>query len=1030
MFENTATEIARSYIESRQQVVRMWRAAVDGLNYAYSPAYERSPRPQPTEAAVGAIADLTQLQLLAAAVADIKLDSEPPPVLALRDQLRDMKVCSLGTKDVPWGRAEEAFKAAMLSKTSTTDYTGQMALWLVNLQPALIMAEPDIFKGCPKFKDVKSRAFGLVRGPSIGDGESSIDETIKSIEEAISVIGQFTAGGFERGRTPQGLEALTDRYLALLAQPTPSSEEERKAHERDLREARRILTEALIGFAEKVLTIANNEVLLAPAGAALESGLDRYVVVLQAVGNALLVQADELTHREAHKAALRARTESEVAAAEGVLRRSPRRAFDELAAAVQADRARAEGVRAETTAAVGALVKALEAPTQQKTALAPKQAACPGELKSATKDVADAQEAMKGVLGAHAILVDEADRVKAKIFAPPEADVQAKELRDKIVDWAKAERDAIKDQGDPRRKRLEDGQTFLAAFNIDSLPGGARKTVYDAILALLKRSNYDADSKRLAGLQKTLEEKTATCASDKAKLATATKSIDELEGMKKTAEEERRKAEARNEALVTLAEWLNARRSDPEIVPPPPASTAERQPWSPPAVIYEKAAAKLRLCTIDATKADCRPPSEPDAAKAKPKLQAAFAELERRNPPLDPASMDFRGLAEKRQAADGGKHANGRAVLDDLIGLLRYEHMRAVYENGADSERVRQIEESLKSAFDHRTGMAYIRPSAAYLRNSYPASSLQADPGLSWRNMLEEHALRNFPFLGQYHGYNAERAKITAEIDKQFWQNINSVRVSGAGDTKQVIAKDDVGNWYVKAYSGDPARIFKSAKSLALFHLGGKFNADLLARDARRQPGAGGAGAAPAEPTTLERLFDRHRRAYEEATKAEYGAALVVNADRRLATRIQNAWQADVAVAPFAGTLANAPVAAAGPLDEAIAAARGAQPADQPLRIVDIGEALRRYHTRVQNSLTTALQGIAAADRDKVAPVARRLATEAIREEIGRLAERRASAIASYEQALLFLGEATQPPESPEPPAAPVATSVGAQAGG
>ena len=42
---------------------------------------------------------------------------------------------------------------------------------------------------------------------------------------------------------------------------------------------------------------------------------------------------------------------------------------------------------------------------------------------------------------------------------------------------------------------------------------------------------------------------------------------------------------------------------------------------------------------------------------------------------------------------------------------------------------------------------------------------------------------------------------ILGEIDKQFWQNINRVRVAGAGATNYVVAKDDIGNWYVKRYS-------------------------------------------------------------------------------------------------------------------------------------------------------------------------------------------------------------------------------------
>jgi hypothetical protein len=62
--------------------------------------------------------------------------------------------------------------------------------------------------------------------------------------------------------------------------------------------------------------------------------------------------------------------------------------------------------------------------------------------------------------------------------------------------------------------------------------------------------------------------------------------------------------------------------------------------------------------------------------------------------------------------------------------------------------------------------------------------------------------------------------RIASEIDKQHWQNINNVRVSGVGNTNYVLAKDDIGNWYVKKSSSDPEKVIKGAKSLAMFGAG------------------------------------------------------------------------------------------------------------------------------------------------------------------------------------------------------------------
>lgn len=65
-----------------------------------------------------------------------------------------------------------------------------------------------------------------------------------------------------------------------------------------------------------------------------------------------------------------------------------------------------------------------------------------------------------------------------------------------------------------------------------------------------------------------------------------------------------------------------------------------------------------------------------------------------------------------------------------------------------------------------------------------------------------------------------------SEIDKQYWQTVNSVKVNGAGRTNYVVTKDDIGNWYVKGYSADPQDIIKGAQSLALFSMGGHFQAN------------------------------------------------------------------------------------------------------------------------------------------------------------------------------------------------------------
>ncbi len=207
----------------------------------------------------------------------------------------------------------------------------------------------------------------------------------------------------------------------------------------------------------------------------------------------------------------------------------------------------------------------------------------------------------------------------------------------------------------------------------------------------------------------------------------------------------------------------------------------------------------------------------------KPLVREAIEEVEKLGPPKD---YDFSGVEEARTAKD---------VLDEIVATLREEHIRAVRDHGADSPEAARIAAAIQAAYAHRSGMVYIRPASAYLRMSYAATTLQQKPNIGWENMLEGHLIRNLPIIGPcientvQGNLSPSNKKITYEIDKQYWQTINSVRVSGFGNTNYVIVKDDIGNWYVKGYSADPEPVIEGAQSLAMFSLGGALHTDLLA---------------------------------------------------------------------------------------------------------------------------------------------------------------------------------------------------------
>ncbi len=168
---------------------------------------------------------------------------------------------------------------------------------------------------------------------------------------------------------------------------------------------------------------------------------------------------------------------------------------------------------------------------------------------------------------------------------------------------------------------------------------------------------------------------------------------------------------------------------------------------------------------------------------------------------------------------------DARVIIDALHATLVARRAQMIEQHGTEYSGVKQLTDALDAVDQYRSGLVYIRPASAYLRSSYPATTLQGDPGLRWGNMLGDHALRSVPFAPQIRDFadpiGARSAQITAEIDKQFWQTVNRVRVAGGGDTNYAVVKDDIGNWYVKRYSGDPRKVINSARNLASLHARG-----------------------------------------------------------------------------------------------------------------------------------------------------------------------------------------------------------------
>jgi hypothetical protein len=251
------------------------------------------------------------------------------------------------------------------------------------------------------------------------------------------------------------------------------------------------------------------------------------------------------------------------------------------------------------------------------------------------------------------------------------------------------------------------------------------------------------------------------------------------------------------------------------------------------------------------------------------------------------------GKIPSRLKIEAGDHKLSRDVLDQVIASLRQQHIDIVRRLGKSDPAALNIEQALTVALQQRSGMAYIRPSAAFLRTSFTASGLQDNVGTEREDLILQSAFRGLPILGGAKDPNfATQRQINQEIDKQFWQNVNRVRVTGSGSTNYAIAKDDVGNWYVKSYAADTSQIINSAKNLALFNLSSQVGRNLTpaSNGSQNQDQNGAPNEAPPQQLTpLEKLFEKHSVKFDEQLERDRKA--VAGSFDNLASSVKAIWK-------------------------------------------------------------------------------------------------------------------------------------------
>ncbi|MHC4084630.1 MAG: hypothetical protein ACYSWZ_01410 [Planctomycetota bacterium] len=802
-----------------------------------------------------------------------------------------------------------------------------------------------------KYSSDSRRRYGLVGGPTDEKGKF----TTESIDELYATSSQSSGGLLSEGRLTKGLNRLINEYL-IAANPNAHGQ---SPDEREVERTREILIGALVRFSQKLLFMANNNSLLQDptendVGILLELGdltkrglfgpslpdkrveQNKYVRILQAVGNSILVQADALRQEQAHEKKMTEGVDSEIYAINRTLTQLPSRVIDRLLQSLRAEQAaitrEIEKAKIELSAAKEKLDEAnkdLEEAKNQISNITPTN-------EETFVKVAKHQE--REVISAHLLLVSKQPgdqtvlkarklAAEAKVAAlgrepaPNSPNKCAKALAEELA--TKAERVKVPNVKD----LLSSAGTYFTdkpnKFSLDDCQNANK--AYEEVISEVK-IDYS--------MVKPWIELAIKADKAQERVDNQKKIVGDINTSVDNAKRERTKVEHAISAIVD-AKYTVLSKAD-----------------KAGSKITAKFVYELLKETLKESRANAK--SKP---KVSEKLTNAINVLSKKSPPIEPIVVDMSKLPSKPSAKE---------VRDLWITVLQYEHDLAL--SNGEKPRADEIMEALEAARKKREGMIFIRPAMAYLRTSFPATSLQNNPNLTWDNMLGGHMMRSIPFgpgINEFFNPDAKRdARINAEIDKQFWQNINRVRVAGGGFTNYAVVKDDIGNWYVKGYSSNPEDVIKSAKNLAMFSLSAKMNTNFVGRNNREQGGLPGTDKPDGNQTAVERMYNKYKDQYDSRTKTD-SEQLIELLKSEMRSAIMQAWQQNEGLKGSIGKLNNK-------LDAAIKLHLKKLPSElkkakdvtkRGSKIVSALHAIRRFHNTLLANVHDTITGPA---RDKL----------------------------------------------------------------
>ncbi len=810
---------------------------------------------------------------------------------------------------------------------------------------------------------------GLVREPSstrpglVGDDGQAESEG-QLLAEQLQFLADSDGGGFDRGRTADGIDTQADRYAVRRddAHTKPARHGLREQAQDEARTEFRRMEHKLVDVAARMQFLANNLWLVEPtagdapgdaaqafagptAFALKKDDIDRYKALLEAVANNLMVHADDLRHRAQYDQKQRDGAGAERHAAGAVAReRTVSQVFSSLNTELERLKTQAQRVEAEAEAGGAQLPSAQAELARAKMLLEDKQ------RERQNIHLRETQLAfLTTTLGARlsapmvAVPSDGAQdwqrdsELLNKELSKGAAPVTQAELRSELDGQLTKLLSTVKAPPTPRSTRLEsarEGLKLAAVAPTDAAdPALARKAQVPALRESVLRAWEAADKSRREAVQAVID---TAAEFEKAQIK-----VTQL-----TAKSALKPAPLTSSQIAAVINQVGAQTQA--------VATAILAAGSQPGtdvVMFE-----LRRL-LDAAAA-AKTLNEQDHQQVKAALAAA------RLPAVQPA------LA----AATAGERTLD--VLDARIAMLRHQIIDSTARAGKDAPETRNLAKALELARKERESQIYIRPASAYLRSVYTTTSTQ-DGGARGQNLLWDTVTRLTK--------NDGSAALKESLDKANWQNINTVSVSAGGDANFVIVKDDVGNWSVKAMGADPGAMIKAAKNLALYNLGGRYNANLLrlddidrrleteqsqtVRDELRSEGndlrrneSGAAVEARSETLTL---FMANYRKQSQSQLADL-RALADNG--KLFTGLRARWQASVKDEAQAAALAAL-------LDDAsieqlhkgvqAASAQAASDAAAPAAVLATLQASRRLHLAVASS-TRAHQGLVQPAQQKV----------------------------------------------------------------